>query len=347
MFRTGFLACGLLFLSACVLREETVDVKPDGGVDIHVVFDGDAGDFDAVADPMLDVPGPWAVSEVRRPDGENNEKILRTGDLHAPPGMPLPSNFDPMDTAADPLGAQRLSFPTKLWIEEREDGTIYHFMRVYPSMQRQDFNYADWPLESEEARALTAKAPDELSSDERKHLIRLFVEVERMKMEAKLMRATRKADPAMSQDWLLGMVGALRKEFAAVNIDELAARMKGEDDENAQWILNRAEALKQDVRQSCLASLKNAGAPEKLMLAVSAALDWEERQQEVAEDLADESWKIHVNLPGVLIGHNGTATAGSEVTWEFDSKAFQARDHILMASSRVARAKLDLESARP
>jgi len=132
------LAVGLMAVApGCIKRSETIRIEPDGSAHLRVVFDGDPDDI-SEGDAMLNEPGPWSVKDTVELKDDGSEKLIRAATLTVQPGEKLPEQYCPGDSD---LSDVALTMPTSLLIEERPDGTYYHFKRVY---QRRDWARVDY-----------------------------------------------------------------------------------------------------------------------------------------------------------------------------------------------------------
>jgi hypothetical protein len=64
--------------------------------------------------------------------------------------------------------------------------------------------------------------------------------------------------------------------------------------------------------------------------------DWHQKRYEISEDLGDDVFEIHVEMPGVIVATNADSHDEGEASWEFDGKMLRDRVTELMATSRVA-----------
>ena len=123
----------LCALAGCMRRKETITINPDGRVNISLEYDGGLADV-TEGDAMPSEASGWQVVTEERvtetDDGKPSKEMTITGEASFEPGGPLPFTFGDPD---DPYFDAYLHFPTTLVVEERPDGTYYHFYRVYDS----------------------------------------------------------------------------------------------------------------------------------------------------------------------------------------------------------------------
>ena len=62
---------------------------------------------------------------------------------------------------------------------------------------------------------------------------------------------------------------------------------------------------------------------------------YHEMEYTISADLGDDRFQITVHFPGEVLGHNGTSSTPTSVTWSFDGKALRDR-HLELLASAVA-----------
>ena len=116
-------------LTGCVKRKETIKVADDGGVTARIEFEADALAELTEGDALPSPQAGWSVDRKTQVDDDGDETHIFLAEKAFPPGTELPACYADPD---DPDAGLYLRFPTTLTIEERSDGTYYHFHRSYP-----------------------------------------------------------------------------------------------------------------------------------------------------------------------------------------------------------------------
>ncbi len=186
----------------CVERKERITVRPEGTVLIEVNFStesfnelyGDDGD----AVPSL--AGGWLVEESVEVDDDGDNHYYLQAEALIPPETGLPSNFASLGDATPDV---YLQFPTTVTIEDRDDGTYYHFRRVYQRRAWADLAtrrrlLLDEPLKDMEGKVLETMPPQEQTK-----VLRAFVDFEAAKIMTFARSAYLETTPKAPQDdWL-------------------------------------------------------------------------------------------------------------------------------------------------
>ena len=118
----------------------------------------------------------------------------------------------------------RGSTPTELTIEERRDGTYYHFKRSYLA---RPWAYVAQPREmvEEEIKGMDEREIDELSPGERRKIITTFAKIEVIKLEAFARAAFEDVAPHAPQDIWLDLHAALLSLVELLDYDRLIELM--------------------------------------------------------------------------------------------------------------------------
>jgi hypothetical protein len=67
-----------------------------------------------------------------------------------------------------------------------------------------------------------------------------------------------------------------------------------------------------------------------------AAIKQVQERYDTMDGYGGQAFEIEVEMPGVIIGHNGDKEDDGCVTFEFDGKVFRDRPHTLLVTSFVA-----------
>jgi hypothetical protein len=331
---TLLLAVAALLVSGCLEREETVHVERDGSVDIRVEIRGDPGDF-ATGDVLPERRSGWQTRDWTTTNDKGEEKQHREARLHVAAGKPLPDSFvDP----SDPNYETALLFPTELVIERRRDGTYYHFKRVYVAREQARYEYVRQTLQenSKAMKQLSEQGLEALDDQQRAEVIGVLRAIEALKYAEYVRAGAEALEDDWPQDHGLILRRAVLEHFQNEDpspVLELLAEPAGpERDAAIDEYASRVIAAVPDVLRD---KMKELRMPRQQMEAFFAAFDEEQARRAVTEDLADDSFKVRVTLPGQIVAHNATEVDGEFLVWQFPGKALMDRDQILMATSRV------------
>lgn len=313
----------VLSLTGCLEREETLQVRADGSVDVVHKIQGDVSDF---TDGRAGVPtsDDFVLSEKdTRTNGRARRVLTAAGRF--PSADSLPSSFGE--------GPRAFQFTTRLLVEEEQGGTRFTLVRTYAPRRWSAYSY-------QQAHGVTEGIQRVLSgsSDDRDRVdpMQAMIGAERGK-------SIQLADDALfeiarGRDELPRAMLALREEIDAffterVTPDEVKRLLDmPEQDRSAA-----TAALRRD-----LDAALGARAAETLDLdederrALSAALTRHRSALEVTEDLADEAFVVRARLPGEVQFHNGKELEAGTLEWRFAGKDLFDRSHTLIASSLLA-----------
>lgn len=341
------LLCALAFapsvlpLQGCAFtREETITVRPDGGVNLHSEFSGNrelmAGrTADAIPDPTA--PDIWRVTE-----SAEGASFRRIAELDAPPGALLPSSYAP---AGDPRVDSGVRFPTTLKIETHDGRTVFDFKRVY--LRRDDAAYVHFQkqLESTEtSKALRAVAPKDLTDEDRLILARDYGRIEASKFIAMAEAAAVyvQDDPRWTQELdlrLRRVILDFAEHFDYRPAAKLLGASQSPDDKNSAAILAAARSFKDGIAGAIAEKVRSFNILPQTANRFLDNLNAERRRRQTTEDLMLDVWEVRVIMPGKLIEHNADRTEliGNDLAlvWRFSSSAIMDRDQRIMASSWI------------
>ncbi len=335
-FRASVAAVGMLVALGCVKRTETIKIEPDGTAHLEVVFDGDLEDV-RTGDAMLADHGAWDVEERIEKDDDGDEDLRRTARLTVAPGGEFPTHFagDDHDLALLALG-----FSTSLDIEERPDGTYYHFRRLYHRREWARIDYFRRTFVEDELEKLDNKDMAELTAEEQRSVAQALIDLEGVKTLMLAEAAALALEPPLRQDSSLAIHRAIWQVFEAIEVNPVVELLRMEGDEAEAQIKTTVEEVHQELEQRIEQVLGASDPSGRSARAFLDQLDLERRRYAITEDLADDNFEITVELPGRIVGHNSLdgigEVGGSSVRWEFDGKWLYDRDQILMATSVVA-----------
>ncbi len=326
----SLLAAAAFTLTGCLEREEKIVVNPDATATVSVHITGDKSDYEH-GDAMPSKAGGWALTE--KP-ADKPAKI----DVTATKSVPL-RNFPATYATTQEAASISLKMPTEIWIEDRPDGRYYQFKRVYH--HRDDARYTlvkrEWERDAKHAK-LADTPPEKLTPQQRAELIDQFRNAE-IEKQHQFVLAGMAAIPDRPQDTGLRILESVAKGANAFDINASLDLLSKPPSKERDAAIEKAA---KDFLASIDSAIDAAISAEKLSpadnAAFRAAMAHEKTMREITEDIGDENFKVELSLPGEIVASNANVT-GPVVSWSFDGYALMDRDQILMATSRVPKAK--------
>ena len=294
----------------CIKRSETITIFEDGRVRLETEIVGDPDDVHN-GGAMPTAQSGWQVTDRTETDAEGKEELTRIAKREIPAGQPLPSSYAPPDSRLDLIALQ---FPTTVTIEQRSDGTYYHFKRVYRRRDYADVQYwKDKVTESDEIKAITQKEPDQVTQEERAKLAEALIDIEANQTAAFVEQAGLAIPNGISQDALLQARRGASNVFEANELTDRVIELLGKNDDAAADELAGIEReVFSRVREGIETGLADGGVRR-------AVIDQFLNQYELAreafattEDLGDETWFVGVEMPGRVIAHNSSGDPGQK-----------------------------------
>lgn len=323
-----------LCLTGCLERKEHLVVRPDGSVKITVTHTSESWDDMYLGDAWPRLEGGWLVVNTSKVDNEGKETFNLKAEATFPPDAELPSDYE---IPQDQFPATSTIFPTELTIEERRDGTYYHFKRTYAA---RPWSYLAQPREmvEKELQGMDDRELDELSPIERRQLINTFAKIEIVKLEAFARAAFDDVAPHAPQDVWLDLHAALKSRVELVDYDRIIELMGTADQSADEEALDEvAKKFEVGTKDEIGKSLRRTGfLTGSEIREFFRRLDWHRTFYERTEDISDDAFVISVSMPGEIVGHNGDNISGHQVTWEFSGEMFRDRNYDLMVTSRVS-----------
>ncbi|UCG32700.1 MAG: hypothetical protein JSU68_13665 [Phycisphaerales bacterium] len=330
----------LCVLAGCMRRKETITVARDGRVNISLEYDGGQADV-TEGDAMPSEASGWQVAVEESVSGTDNgeptKEMTITGAATFGPGEPLPFTFGDPD---DPYFDAYLRFPTTLTVEERPDGTYYHFYRVYdgrPWAQIEAWREMIKEFSEEQWKQLEAKEDSELTHSDWTLMIQMLATMEYVKIENFARWALQDMLAEQPPTCWAHVVSALRGVLEDLDMDHLAELMVASQ-ADAEYSALEAEAdafearLMETVRLTLLDQCRFSRRDYDRFM---ERFEWHQKRYEITEDLGDDTFEIHVEMPGVIVATNADSHDENEANWEFDGKMLRDRVAELMVTSRV------------
>lgn len=331
------MVAGVFLLPGCLKRKETIQVHRDGAVEFRIELEGDPGDF-ASGDALPTKRTGFKTRDWTMTDKDDKQTQHRVATLRTAPGRPLPESYAAED---DPNRATALAFPTDVTIEQRKDGTYYHFRRVYERREQARYKYYEKILKMQDTlKEIEGKNFAELTDEQARKVVTILRALEAFK----LVEYVNAGVEALADEWPQHYGLLLRTDvldvFEQAEIDSALELMRQPESPQRDADLEEyGRRLVTDARERMLATLKARGVPRKQISAFEDAYAEEQARRAVTEDLGDEEWVVRVKLPGEIVAHNGIKVEDGHVVWEFPGEALMDRDVVLMVTSRLGRGR--------
>ena len=337
----GLIVGAALAVGGCVERKESILVTP-GRVDIrvehHTKQQVDLRNHDAAPS----IRGGWLVEERSELEDQQNPDADRifylVADASFPIQGPLPSSFA---EAGEADADVYLQFPTRVKIEQRRDGTYYHFSRRYEGRLWAEYEAHEKAMK-ESLKDFKDAKPEQLTHENRVTIVHAFVDLEIYK---KLLFARRAfadlgehAGAAPQDAWLAARASVLAIPNE-LDYDALARMIESDDEdpEKEKLIDAEAKALEARIERALDESLRDAGLPGAMLAQFTQRFHRHHRYHQVTEDLNDDNFKISIEMPGHVVGSNADQFSGGKAVWKFAGSDLHDRDAELFITSRVAR----------
>jgi hypothetical protein len=298
------LTAATLLATGCLKRIESIVIAPDGSAKLFIYYSGDREDV-LNGDAMPSEDTGWQIVDKVKASGksgeEHSENIERAGLHQVRPGEAFPSSYARPGSPLEPVA---LRFPTTLTIEERDDGTYYHFRRAYCARRaaRIDFLHRDI-LEDEDLQKITNKDPEELTEANRRTLAEAFIRFEAGKTLTFIDQAAAALGDEVAPDAWLPMRPQVEDVYGDADLlNKAIVLMQQEDMEQHLALLE--ERVLDDVVKTISRTLRGTKVPEAVIARFVEAYDRARRDYEITEDLADEEFHVNIQMPGRIIAHN-------------------------------------------
>jgi len=330
-------------LAGCLENEETVTVRPDGSVHVRVRARGDAKDL-ADGHPVP-TGAPWTV--LPGATGLDQDQEERIAEATFASVRDWPRFHAP---ASEPYQSAHLERSADLKIERKGARTVYTFERTYharpwagfepwhrvgesiPKEIDQKFKRKETPTPEEwvvVARAIEQALRESGEAYARDALLGVYT-----MGDAELPASAARAIERRVADALgaLAPVERMQRLLDELNAAERAPAPGGGPGPFERFEQETLRAL----RGTFAAALAETELRPKVQNAVLARLEGRLAAVDHTSDLGDETFKIRLTLPGVVVGGNyGGRTAEDRVTWEVKGDALRDRDVVLRAVSVV------------
>lgn len=328
----------LLGVMGCLTRKETIKIARDGAVTIAVSCEGSREELDTV-DALPSASGGWDRVTIQDVSFKENKQRLEAERTFAP-GEDLPGSYASMN---DPDTDLYLAFPTTLRIEPRTDGVYYYLHRVYTPRRWGYVQVWKDAFIDDSIKKLGEKPAEELNLDEKRQIVQAFAGVEAYKQIEFAKTALEECEPDLQPEYWLLARRALLDIYEEDNdyfntVIELCEQAP--EDGRGECFNQEAERILAEGYAAFVQSLRgDAGFTRNRITRFEQAYDRAVRYYRITEELGGHHFEIKVEMPGVVIAHNGDHEdhegETSVVKWSFDGKAFRDRPHELQAISRL------------
>jgi len=362
--RTVLLAACLL-ASACLENEESIEVRPDGSIEVELSAKGDAADL--TRGYSVPLQGPWqprddltrawvrdlgpatggAAVQERFAAGAwtgaaEDADVTLAASAEFPSAADLPEFLAP---ATDPYRTAFQRRRTSLAVEPKGGRTVYVFEREYGP--RPFWDPFDTELFPQDVRdRIDAEQP---LDDEQ--VVRVAALIRERAHTPAAMRPFTSAVGAVYTDGDAALdSGAFERTMTALHraVDEVLstpnvralfeALHAKQLDESATIPdeLDLQQRLRDAAREVISGSLERERVDPEIAHAMLERLEWNFTSLDDAKDLEDEKFTLRVALPGVLVDGNYDSVEDGRATWKFEGQS-------LFGSGRVLRAVSVLE----
>ncbi len=333
----GAVAIGAVVLAAaggCLLRKETITIKPDGAVTIALAYEGESKEFET-ADALPSEESGWAVTRTTKTEENGKETSTRSAERTFAAGEELPGSFA---KKRDPDADLYLAFPTTIRREKRADGVYLHFRRVYTPRPWAHVQFWQDQFFDDSVKKIGEKSPDEMTHDERVQLVKAFAGFEIFKQVELVRQALRECDADLKQDAWLHARAALLKvgedtDWGAF-VDRVAnlgaeERDKTFEEESKRIVQDSLDAFRRTLRT---AADYGDGPMERFEAAFAKA----KKRYEITSQTGGHGFEIRVHMPGEVVAHNADKIDDDGAAeWEFDGSIFRDRAYELMITSKL------------
>lgn len=343
----GLSLTGTLLLAGCIERKEHITVRSDGSVRIKVTHTSESWDEMYLGDAWPRVEGGWLAINNSELDDDGKETFTLEAEAMFPLEAQLPSSYE---ISKDPFPGTSIRFPTELIIEERRDGTYYHFSRTYTARPwayvdairkeiESRFEEDDEEANSPQDLAEELLTPVSLQSERDKQMkfIEALAEYEAVKLEHFSRLALADVVPRAPQDVYLHARQALLEATGGLDFEYLVDLMMQEDSKTKDSALEEeAQKFEQGARDGITQALRESNwLSGSQIREFFHRLDWHREYLNITEELEDDAFDITIEMPGEIVADNATGREGRTVNWSFTGAEFRDRDYRIMVTSRV------------
>lgn len=330
-------------MSGCLERKEHLTIAPDGGVWYVAQFRTDSLDELYKGDAIPTPAGGWAAEQTVERDDDGKETFKLSATASIPCKGELPSTFAGRASADD---YECLQFPTTVYIEQRADGTYYHFHRLYPARPWVYIQNLQDRLVKQPLGEFSDLESGEWTNEQRTSVERALAAFESEKTLIFARAAFLDTTPEAPQDGWLRVQSDLREFVSQMDHADLAhmlePRKTAEEEEvRGEIIQAEVERFARVIDERLETSMRDrAGYDAGQVTAFTANYRRHKTKYEVTQDLQDDKFEITVTMPGRIIAHNAEGSVegvpgASSISWSFDGQQLNDCELELMVTSRV------------
>jgi hypothetical protein len=356
----------LLLLAGCLENEEDIVVRADGSVEVTVRAKGDPADLaDGYAVPLA---LPWRPAS---PDAERwlaevgadtGSAAVQTRAVEVawptPPGEDRPQadlavtrSFDSVEAwprwlapESEPYRTAYLERSATLEIRRAGAKRVYVFERTYHG---KDFAALDFLHDVDKELPELEGRWDDGAPFQPEEWTRLRDVLARRQADAgqrfiddALLGLYTQGDASFPTERVAPLVAAVRAAVEAYvdvprlqRLRELTTGAGGADENEVAQFDEYIAGYREVLRTTVARELAAAGLAGPTRNAVLFALEWGFTSCDHITDLADESFRVVLALPGTLVGGNYDQVADGKACWKFDGEALQNGNVTLRAVS--------------
>jgi len=326
----ALLPCG----AGCLLRKETIQVAADGSATIAIEYAGTREDWNT-PDALPAAAGGWTITQERKTEGDKEEEIIERAGRKFPPEAMLPSSYAAPD---DPDADLYLSFPTRIWREQRGDAVYLHFRRTYASRPWAYVQVWNGLCFDDTTKKLAEKKAEELSHEEQISLFRAAACFETLKQVELGQAALLKVAPDLPQDQSLVARKAMMDVFEQLDLDRFVGRLEQIAPEHRDDHLAReAEQVIERAYNAFKGSLRaQAGFDAERLRRFDVMYARQKKLHAITESVGSHAFEIRVTMPGRVVAHNAHEEEDDGAyVWQFQGDVVRDRPHELMITSRL------------
>ena len=324
-----------MLVAGCVDRKERITIRPEGTVLLEADFSTDSFNelYGDDGDAVPSLAGGWLVEESIEVDDDGDNEYHLRAEAIIPPEISLPSNYAPL---GDPTPDVYLQFPTTITVEDRDDGTYYHFRRVYERRSWADLATRRRLILDEPLKQMEGKELGEMSPQEQTKVLRAFVDFEVAKIMTFARSAYLETTPnAPQDDWLFVHEDLMRLKSEVDYVRLLTILAIPDQEERDEALQEEAERWEEAAAHRLQKTIRTNGRYGGSQLrSFLQRYEWHKRYHKISEDLGDDSFEITVDMPGEIVASNADSVGQRTATWKFDGTQMRDRDIELMVTSR-------------
>lgn len=369
------LACALsIGLSACVENEEEITIRPDGSASVRLAAKGKVEDLSDGYGLPLSAPWiattPDTSEWLRRLGSDTGSPAVRENARHWDTGRNPMGSEQALELEVRAEFASVKDWPrwfapesevyrsaylehgASLRVEPKSGHRLYTFERTYGSREFERFD-----LWSRIKRSVSEKLLAKLETQEQGPTM---TPEECAKLVQAAVEAIRRTSRAFASDALLTAYTSGDGSLSTAKVETILAYIQGviagrADDKRVSEVLawefdpsrpsqaaddpRSGQQLESEIRNLLRQALGDAlrleGVPIATQHAILGELEWHLTAYDATCDLADESFKVTVHMPGQVVGGNCDTFAGGDAVWEFKGADLQDRERVLRVVSVV------------